>query len=305
MLHTTDRRLRYGCAVAEAPPGTQPPQRWRPRLHWELLLCGVSGHELVGTDTAQLRPQDAIFAREDSSATRWYRCLRCDSWLPLPAPEHPTRPFPLERAEIELPLRGKALRDKIVLRLIAINRALHFVVLAALGVLVLLFAADRATLRQTFYKVVADLQGGVVSGQSHARHGLLHEIDNLFTTSSAHLHLLGAVLLAYGAIEGIEAVGLWYQRRWAEYLTFLVTASLLPLEIYEIVTRTTPFKVLAFVINVAVVAYLLLAKRLFGLRGGAAADLAERERDQGWAALERAAPPTPAEREPARVSAPP
>ena len=128
------------------PPGTQPPQRWLPRLHWELLLCGVSGHELVGSDAAQLRPRDAIFAREDSTGTRWYRCLRCDSWLPLPKPEHPTRPFTPEHAEIELPLRGKALRDKIVLRLIAINRAFHFVVLAALGVLVLLFAADRATL---------------------------------------------------------------------------------------------------------------------------------------------------------------
>ena len=47
---------------------------------------------------------------------------------------------------------------------------------------------------------------------------------------------------------------------------------------------------LAFVINVAVVAYLLHAKRLFGVRGGAAADEAERERDVGWGALERATP---------------
>jgi hypothetical protein len=31
----------------------------------------------------------------------------------------------------------------------------------------------------------------------------------------------------------------------------------------------------------------LLAKRLFGVRGGAAANEAEAERDRGWAALER------------------
>jgi uncharacterized membrane protein (DUF2068 family) len=99
------------------------------------------------------------------------------------------------------------------------------------------------------------------------------------------------LLVAYGAVEGVEAVGLWYQQRWAEYLTFLVTTSLLPLEVYEIVNHATPFKVLAFVINVAVAVYLLLAKRLFGLRGGAAADAAEEERDQGWEALERTAPP--------------
>jgi uncharacterized membrane protein (DUF2068 family) len=273
------------------PPGTQPPRRLRPRLHWELLLCGTGGHELVGVDAAELRPQDAIFAREDAAGTRWLRCLRCDSWLPLPAPERPVRPSPPERREIELPLRGRPLRDMIVLRLIALDRAFHLVVLGVLGALVLLFAANRTTLRPTFYKVIADLQGGVVSGQSHSSHGLLHELDNLFTTSSTHLHELGAVLLAYAAVEGVEAVGLWYQRRWAEYLTFLVTTSLLPIEIYEIATRTTVLKVIAFVVNVAVVAYLLFAKRLFGLRGGAAADEAEGELDQGWAALERTAPP--------------
>ena len=258
------------------------------------MLCASRGHELVGTDAAELSDADAIFAREDASGTRWYRCLRCDSWLALGAPAAPTRPAPPARREVELPLRGKPLRDKVVLRLIAINRAFHFVVLGALGALVLVFAANRATLRETFFKVVADLQGGTVAGHAHARHGLLHELDNLFTTSSAHLHLLGAVLLVYGALEGVEAVGLWYQRRWAEYLTFLVTASLLPFEAYEISTRTTPFKIIAFLINVAVVVYLLYAKRLFGLRGGAAADEALARRDYGWQALERGAPPSAA-----------
>ncbi len=275
------------------PPGTQAPRRFRPRLHWELVICSTRGHQLIGSDARELRPQDAILAREDAAGTRWYRCLRCDSWLALAAPEHPARPHPPEREEIELPLRGKPLRDKLVLRLIAIDRAFHFLVLGGLGVLVLLFAADRETLRETFYKVVADLQGGVASSQSHATHGLLHDVDTAFTTSSAHLHFLGGVLLVYAAVEGIEAVGLWYQRRWAEYLTFLVTASLLPLEVYEIVDRATFFKVLAFIINVAVVVYLLRAKRLFGLRGGFAAEEAEAALDQGWQALSRTAPPMP------------
>jgi uncharacterized membrane protein (DUF2068 family) len=262
----------------------------RRRLNWELLTCSVRGHELIGLDDCELRSRDAFFAREDAHGTRWYRCLRCDSWSAAPRPTHPSRRFPAERSEIELPLRGKPLRDKIVLRLIAIDRALHFLALIALGLLVLVFSADRATLRATFYKVVADLQGGVASEQSHAAHGLLHELDSAFTTSSSHLHLLGAVLLAYGLIEGVEAVGLWYQQRWAEYLTFLVTTSLLPLEIYEIVNRATPFKVIAFLINLAVVIYLLLGKRLFGIRGGPAAE--EAEIDWGWEMLERTAPPT-------------
>jgi uncharacterized membrane protein (DUF2068 family) len=245
----------------------------------------------VGTDADEVRAEDRILVREGAGGTRWHRCLRCDSWLPLPRPERPSRAHPPEREQISLPLRGKRLRDRFALRAIAIDRAFHFVVLVGLGLLVLVFSAHRDTLRHTFYKVVADLQGGTVSSQHHASHGLLHDLDNLFTTSSAHLHLLAAVLLAYGAVEGIEAVGLWYERRWAEYLTFLVTASLLPFEIYEITNRSTPFKIIAFLINVLVVIYLLFAKRLFGLRGGVAADEALARRDHGWEALERAAPP--------------
>jgi uncharacterized membrane protein (DUF2068 family) len=276
-------------------PGTQPPKRFRPRLHWELVWCALHGHALEGLDAAEVTPEHAVFVRADSTGTRWHRCLRCDSWLPLPAPAHPSRPTPPARAEIELPRRGKPLRDFVVLRLIAIDRAFHFVVLTALGALVFLFSADRATFRHDFFKVVADLQGGTVSGSSHASHGFLHTLDNLFTTSSSHLHRLGAVLLCYALVEGIEAVGLWYIRRWAEYLTFLVTASLLPLEVYEIAHRASPLKIVAFIVNVAVVAYLLRAKRLFGIRGGAAAERAEIARDQGWPALERSAPPVPAQ----------
>ena len=168
---------------------------------------------------------------------------------------------------------------------------MHFVVLGLLGAAILLFASQRESFRARFYRVVTDLQGGV-AGSGRVHHGLLGEIDKAFTLQSSRLHLFAAIVLIYAAVEGVEAVGLWYQRRWAEYLTFLVTASLLPLEIYEIVTRLSPLKLLAFVINVAVVAYLLVAKRLFGLRGGAQADEEARATDVGWDALERTAPET-------------
>ena len=49
-------------------------------------------------------------------------------------------------------------------------------------------------------------------------------------------------------------------------------------------------KLLALVINVAIVVYLLVAKRLFGLRGGGRAERAELARDTGWAPIERATP---------------
>ncbi|MDQ6915201.1 MAG: DUF2127 domain-containing protein [Actinomycetota bacterium] len=274
----------------KAAPGTVHPDRFLPRLHYELLACGVRGHELIGTDAAEVRPQDAVVVREAGNV-RWHRCVRCDSWLPLPRPAHPSRRFPPDRDEVELPLRGKALRDKIVLRLIAIDRALHFVLLGLLAAAIFLFTAHEASLKRTFYRVLTDLQGGVGGGPVQTSHtGVLHDLDRLFTLKSSTLHVLGAAVAAYALLEGLEAIGLWYQKRWAEYLTFVATTAFLPLEVIELTKTVSPFKVTALVINLAVVVYLLFAKRLFGLRGGAAADEAERARDVGWEALERTAP---------------
>lgn len=263
--------------------------RFVPRFHWELLVCGISGHRLEGLDARELRPQDALIAQEHDGV-RWFRCLRCDSWLPVP-PETlaPTRDHLPPREDIELPLRGRPLRDRIILRLIAINRAVHFAVLALLSLAILLFSANRADLKHTVYKVITDLQGGVAS-DAHAKTGLLHDVDRLFSLQSSRLHLFAVVALVYAIVEGVEAVGLWYARRWAEYLTLIVTASLLPLEVYELAHHLTVFKILAFIVNVAVVVYLLLAKRLFGLRGGVEAEHALRAADVGWSALEASAP---------------
>jgi uncharacterized membrane protein (DUF2068 family) len=274
-----------------SPPGTVVrPTRFVPRLHYELLVCGVRGHALVGTDVAEVRPEDAVVVREYGNV-RWHRCLRCDSWLPLPPPKNPARRHLPPRDEIQLPLRGKALRDKIVLRVIAIDRALHFVLLGLLAAAIFLFANHEASLKRTFYKVIADIQGGVGGGPVQTSHtGILGELDRLFTLHTGTLHALGAAVAAYAVLEGVEAIGLWYQKRWAEYLTFVATSAFVPLEVLELTKHVTPFKVTALIVNVAIVVYLLIAKRLFGIRGGAAADEAERARDVGWEALERTTP---------------
>jgi len=276
--------------VLRPPPGTEKPRRFRPTFHYELLVCGVAGHELVGTDAAELRPQDAIVARTGPGGLRWYRCLRCDSWVVLPAPTDPSRDVPPEREELVVPLRGRALRDKVVLRLIAIDRALHFVVLAAIAVAVLVFAANQAQLRGPAFRVLTDLQGGLGAPQDAGGHGLIVEVRRLFSVQHGTLVKIGIVVLAYAILEGLEAVGLWLMRRWAEYLTFIATTLLLPLEIYELTHKLSPLKIVTLVLNIAVVVYLLLAKRLFGLRCGARAEREERERDSGWPAIERASP---------------
>ncbi len=275
------------------PPGTDRP-RPRRRIDWELVACGFAGHVLPGADAVELRPRDHALARE-FEGLRWCRCLRCDSWLPLSPPASAPRRHLPDPSQIDVPLRGKALRDKVVLRAIAIERGLHFVVLGLLGVAVLLFAAHRTILRHDFYRVLTALQGGVGGGpvQASGHVGLVHDLDKLFTLGSGTLLELGIALLAYAALEGVEAVGLWMTKRWAEYLTFLATAIFLPFEVYEIAHKPTALKVIGFIINLAVVIYLLFAKRLFGLRGGGAADQAERDQDMGWEAIERATPPAP------------
>jgi uncharacterized membrane protein (DUF2068 family) len=281
----------YGCAM-DRPPGTHPHPRPRRKIDWELVACGFSGHALVGLDAAEIRPEDALIVRELGSV-RWHRCLRCDSWVALPRPEHPSRQFPPSRDEIEIPLRGKALRDRVVLRLIAVDRLFHFVILVLLGAAVLVVAANETSLRSSFYRVLTDLQGGVAGGpvQNSGHVGILGEFDKLFSLHSGTLRDVGIALLAYGVLEGVEAIGLWLTKRWAEYLTFLATTILLPLEVYEIIHRGTVLKVVGFLVNLAVVIYLLFDKRLFGLRGGAKVDERLRAQDMSWEAIERATPP--------------
>ena len=270
-------------------PGVAKPQRYLPRFHWELLVCGLRGHELVGTDAAELRPADALVARE-MDGRRWHRCLRCDSWLPFAPPSSPERAHPPDRDQIELPLRGRPLRDKIVLRAIAIDRAFHFFVLTALAIGVFLVAENETDLRDVFYAVLGAIHG-VLGGPTHESDGgFVTEIDDLLSWPKDRLYLIGLALAAYGVLELVEAVGLWLQRRWAEYLTLVATAVFLPIEIYELIKGVTPFKVIALIVNLAVVAYLLFAKRLFGIRGGGAAEEALRARDVGWESLERTAP---------------
>ena len=274
-----------------AAPGTEKPRRFRPKLRYELIDCGLHGHEILGTDAAELRAEDEIFARE-SGGLRWYRCMRCDSWLALPPPGHPARKYPPAREEIALPLRGKPLRDRYVLRLIALDRLLHFLVLSALAAAVLLFAGDRAALNAEFTRILNDLQGGVGGPTSTSNHGIVHDLQYLLTVRIQNLYLAGAAIAAYGLLEGIEAIGLWFARRWAEYLTFVATIVFVPYEIHELLPpkTVTALKVLALVINLAIAAYLLYAKRLFGLHGGGKAERAERAADTGWPAIERSTP---------------
>jgi uncharacterized membrane protein (DUF2068 family) len=257
---------------------------------YELIGCAFEGHALVGTDVRVIEAADATVVQEHDGL-RWYRCLRCDSWLPRLPPADPTRGRLPGRDEITVPLRGRSLRDRYVLRLIAVERSIHVVVLSGLAVAVFLFIGHRKTLQHDYVTIINGLFGA--SGGPDAKKGLLGDFRHLFVISPSHLYDIGFLLVAYATLEAVEMVGLWLAKRWAEYLTFVATLAFVPLEVYELLSAFGWLKLVTFIVNVAVVAYLAFGKRLFGLRGGHAAEVARRDADEGWAAIDRRPPGLP------------
>jgi uncharacterized membrane protein (DUF2068 family) len=139
-------------------------------------------------------------------------------------------------------------RDR-VLTMIALFKCLKALVLIAVG-----FGALRlihSDLRDQA-NAMFDTLGGSVDVLPVLR--LLRDIGALAPNS---LRLFGAGAFLYAALFITEGIGLWRQKRWAEYLTVIATASFIPFEIYEITVKQTWPRIGALVINVLVVAYLI------------------------------------------------
>lgn len=60
----------------------------------------------------------------------------------------------------------------------------------------------------------------------------------------------------YASLLFVEGTGLWLQKRWAEYLTTILTALFIPLEIYELYERFTWVRIGILAINIFIVWYL-------------------------------------------------
>jgi uncharacterized membrane protein (DUF2068 family) len=90
-------------------------------------------------------------------------------------------------------------------------------------------------------------------------------IDTLLAKASnlnpAQIKELGLGSLLYAGLFLTEGIGLWMLKRWAEWLTIIITSSLVPIEIYEILRHPSPGKVAVFIINVGIVGYLVYGIR--------------------------------------------
>jgi uncharacterized membrane protein (DUF2068 family) len=77
----------------------------------------------------------------------------------------------------------------------------------------------------------------------------------------AELRFWRAVTLVYATIFSIEGIGLWMRQSWAEWLTIVVTGSLIPLEIYEFLRGPNYGKTALIIVNAAIVWYLVVRVR--------------------------------------------
>jgi uncharacterized membrane protein (DUF2068 family) len=89
---------------------------------------------------------------------------------------------------------------------------------------------------------------------NHALRSLVWRVVGYW--SERALHAAGIVTALYAVVFAVEGVGLLLARRWAEWLTVLVTASFIPLEIWKIVRHPGAPGLVTLALNLAIAAYL-------------------------------------------------
>lgn len=248
-------------------------------MNWDVLSCGIRGHETYQPDEADLADRlHVVTATGDA-----WRCLRCGDFIV----GDPRRHGPADHAP-EVP-RGVALRDLVIMRLLAAERLLRALFLLIAGIFVIELRHSQLTLQEKFdtemplLRPLADQIGWNIDDSK-----MVQWIEKAFTLSSTTIVLAGCAVLLYAASQFVEAFGLWFAKRWGEYFAVIVTSAFIPLEIYELTERVTVLRIGLLLVNLAAVIWLIWSKRLFGVRGGGAAYHAEHSA-QSLLTVERAA----------------
>ena len=264
------------------------PKRWNE----ELWICSLQGHRTPAANVEFLRPGvDDSFGVEVGHL-RLARCFRCDSWIPThasAAPEHVRTQEHKARGEdasaslvnrttgellpefdvIPKPRRGHDLEEAITMRLIAAWRGAHAVFFALVAGLLLIVKTNLAGWKASASALIGKLDQVVSeTGRTGGSGFFIKSLEKVSKLEPSTVTKLIGLMVGYGLLEGVEGWGLWKEKRWAEYLTVVATAGLIPFEIHELTKTVTVFRVGALVLNVAVIVFLVRAKGLFGLSGG-------------------------------------
>ena len=81
-------------------------------------------------------------------------------------------------------------------------------------------------------------------------------VQALVALDERQLRAVSAALCAYSVVFLTEGIGLLLRKRWAEYFTTIVTASLVPLEVYEFARHPSAIRMTVLLANIAIVWYL-------------------------------------------------
>ncbi len=248
-------------------------------MDWSLRGCARHGHITY----EPTEPELAERLHADTPAGVAWRCLRCEAFVV----GEPHGKGPADDAPMVL--RGRQLREATILRFFAVERWVRAFVLALLGYAVLKFRTSEQSLQQTFDRVLPAAQPLAKAFDLNINNSpTVARIHRLLETDPGTLAWIAVALFVYAGIQVAEGVGLWSLKRWGEYLAVVATSVFLPVEIYELAERITILRLGAFAVNLALVAYLVWSKRLFGVRGGGTAYAAERHEDS-LLSVERAA----------------
>jgi len=139
-----------------------------------------------------------------------------------------------------------------LIRLIAVFKLLKAGLLVAIGIGILKVMEDGNGILDRWIAAV---------GLNPGDHFVNHALSKASSIAPDKLEALGIVSFIYAALFLTEGIGLWMLKRWAEWFTIVITASLIPVEIYEIFHHTTASKVIVLVVNIAVLVYLILRVR--------------------------------------------
>ena len=282
-------------SAPSAAPASVEDSRWwrfwdRRGRNWNLRSCARHGHATYRPDEQDLADR---LHTETAVGDAW-RCLRCGDFVL----GEPNGGGPADHAP--LVLRGRALRDAFVLRLLAAERLVRGVLLVALAYGVHRFEGSQDALKKLFDEELPLLTPvGDRLGINLQDSGPVRAIQSALEAGHDTLTLLVWGVLAYGALQLLEGVGLWMLKRWGEYVAVVGTSLFVPLEVHELLDRVTWVRVLALLVNLFAVGYLLWTKRLFGLRGGHDAFMADRH-GQSLIEVEQAALATSPARRPRR-----
>jgi len=228
-------------------------------MDWSLFGCARKGHVSYAPDEPELRSR---LTATTAGGPAW-RCLRCGAFVT--DGQHGSGPA----ASAPLVPRGKELRSELILRVFAVERFLRFLFFGVAAYGVWRFRYDRAGIQRAYdnaLPAIRDLYRDMGFDVNHSK--LLGLIQSSFTLDSRTLTLLSAGLALYAIVELVEGTGLWLGRRWGEYFAMVATSIFLPYEIYDLTVKVTWLRIVAFLINLLLVAYLVWTKRLFGVRGG-------------------------------------